>query len=336
MKLKNFNIILFLIQVYLTTLVLYFWLTYDEKYVWERVDYNYFSSYVEKNNEVKQTFLAEDNRKESEYTILNKRAFVLVDEAFLEITNQSHWVGSTDEESSSYEKKFQDICFVNLSACMKVHFSWEFTYKDKYLYFASMLKIIGFVDANSKLENNISRVLEQIDITQDKWKRRWHSSWDNITINVWEIGSYMEFFEVFTHELGHILDLWALNWNSDVKDATFTEFDKVVFSQDDPSILFYWFSFKSEKTRNNLAKRQDFVSWYGMSDPFEDFAECFNAYINHNAYFKYLAKNNGILKKKYNFIANYFGWKFLNSSNNDLLILNSNISRRPFDTTKIK
>jgi hypothetical protein len=43
-----------------------------------------------------------------------------------------------------------------------------------------------------------------------------------------------------------------------------------------------------------------------MYDPFEDFAECFNTYLNHNSFFKQIAKKNSSLEKKYNFIADFF------------------------------
>jgi hypothetical protein len=58
-----------------------------------------------------------------------------------------------------------------------------------------------------------------------------------------------------------------------------------------------------ENIRKATAKKKDFCSGYGMTDPFEDFAECFNLYLNHNILFREITKNNTILKKKYNFIA---------------------------------
>jgi hypothetical protein len=43
-----------------------------------------------------------------------------------------------------------------------------------------------------------------------------------------------------------------------------------------------------------------------MSDPFEDFAECHNMYLNHNDIFKAWAQKNEIMKQKYNFLANLY------------------------------
>lgn len=72
-----------------------------------------------------------------------------------------------------------------------------------------------------------------------------------------------------------------------------------------------------------------------MSDPFEDFAECFNLYINHNVLFRQIAKSNTILKKKYNIIASLFAGKYLGANTKDLALIKNNNTRRPRDTTKI-
>jgi hypothetical protein len=51
-----------------------------------------------------------------------------------------------------------------------------------------------------------------------------------------------------------------------------------------------------------------------MSDPFEDFAECHNLYLNHHNVFQLLAKNNTSLKSKYNYFANLYGGKYFSNS----------------------
>lgn len=72
-----------------------------------------------------------------------------------------------------------------------------------------------------------------------------------------------------------------------------------------------------------------------MSDPFEDFSECFNMYVNHNALFREIAKNNIALKKKYNFIAGIVNGKYIASKTSELNLIKENTARRPRDTTKI-
>ena len=72
-----------------------------------------------------------------------------------------------------------------------------------------------------------------------------------------------------------------------------------------------------------------------MSDPFEDFAECFNLYTNHNSLFRQIAKTNTTLKKKYNFIASIFDGQYISSNSKELSLTKTNTTRRPRDTTKI-
>ena len=72
-----------------------------------------------------------------------------------------------------------------------------------------------------------------------------------------------------------------------------------------------------------------------MSDPFEDFAECHNLYLNHNAIFKVWAQNNIALKQKYNFFANLYGGKYLFDTKSDLGTYANMVSVRPWDTTKM-
>ena len=80
--------------------------------------------------------------------------------------------------------------------------------------------------------------------------------------------------------------------------------------------------------------KEDFCSWYGMSDPFEDFAECHNLYLNHHDYFRKLAMNNSTVKNKYNFMSNLYGWKYINDS--EARYEKWSNSYRVWDTTKIR
>jgi len=135
--------------------------------------------------------------------------------------------------------------------------------------------------------------------------------------------------------MGHIIDLWYIQWTNIKKDNNFTEFGKIVFAINDPSIRFYTVSWESEKIRKAEAKKKDFCSGYGMTNPFEDFAECFNLYIHHNILFKEITKNNNQLTQKYNFIASILSGKYIGSNSQEIELLKKNTDRRPRDTTKI-
>jgi hypothetical protein len=71
-----------------------------------------------------------------------------------------------------------------------------------------------------------------------------------------------------------------------------------------------------------------------MSDPFEDFAECHNLYLNHHDYFRKLAMNNSTVKSKYNFMSNLYGGNYINDS--EVKYENWSNSYRVWDTTKIR
>jgi len=136
--------------------------------------------------------------------------------------------------------------------------------------------------------------------------------------------------------LWHIVDLGVIQWVSRTTDRDFTEFGRVVFAADDLSLEYYDTSWKSESIRSALSSSDDFCSGYAMTNPFEDFAECFNLYINHNAYFRYISENNTIIAWKYNYIANIMNWAYLFGSAADIQkAKQKRITRRPRDTTRM-
>jgi hypothetical protein len=71
-----------------------------------------------------------------------------------------------------------------------------------------------------------------------------------------------------------------------------------------------------------------------MSDPFEDFAECHNLYLNHHNVFQLLAKNNVSLKNKYNYFANLYGGEYFSDSS--LSVKSVKTDWRAWDTTRIE
>ena len=171
-------------------------------------------------------------------------------------------------------------------------------------------------------------------INEQKWNRRGSANRNAITINLWWMKYQNEFFQVISHEMWHIIDLGGLQWTSRSKSSAFTEFNKAVFAIDDPSLEYYKYSRSSEKVRKSWMVKEDFCSWYGMSDPFEDFAECHNLYLNHHDYFRKLAMNNSNMKSKYNYFSNLYGGKYLNDS--EVKYEKWTDSYRAWDTTKLR
>lgn len=224
--------------------------------------------------------------------------------ALIDDEKNVHWV------SSIYDK----LCKKYYQFCEKVKFSNDFPEDDKTINFAYIIYLFQKIDANIRRGKKPSEALNWMLINESQWNRRWTANWNTVTINVWWMKYEKEFFQVISHEMWHIVDLWSLQWVSSKKSQIYTEFNKNVFAIDDPSIEYYKYSRDSESIRKSWLTREDFCSWYWMSDPFEDFAECHNLYLNHHDYFRKIALSNDTVKNKYNYFSNLYGWKYINNS----------------------
>jgi len=235
---------------------------------------------------------------------------------------------------NNYDRLRESLC-KRIAICDKIQFNGTYSSYENYSYTRAVAWLVDFINKNNTQEKDINANIKKIDINKDTGKRRWYATRESIILNLWSVWSKKEFAELLTHEMWHITDLWYIQWSALTKDKVFTEFGKIVFAKDDISLLFYNYSRESETIRKAEAKKKDFCSGYGMSDPFEDLAECFNLYINHNILFKEIAKSNTTLKKKYNFIAGIFDGKYMSSNSKELNLLKTNTTRRPRDTTKL-
>ncbi len=261
---------------------------------------------------------------------------LLIQEAIDEIrgtTKDVHYASYTSLKE--FKRKFQQVCVENILVCVKLSFEWNYTYQEKFMYLASTIHILNFMDRYDESPEETSQVLTLVRLNKNGGERRGYATKDTVEVNIELVESYSEFLELITHELWHIYDLGVLQWNSRRKDEYYTEFGDEVFAIDDPSIDFYKISWRSEKVRRPSMDRENFCSGYGASDPFEDIAECINMYINHHALFKYLANKNDSMREKYNFIAENFDGKYLFNNAKDLQLVRNNINWRPWDTTRI-
>lgn len=329
MPLSNLNKekVFFVLKLAGAVLILYLWISYNVFDVWERL-----SDYLNKN------YLEEQITSGIQDSIIDTWDTVnqYINEAIQELNNETWWHGAASVASeNSYVLRFDKICKSNNSLCKKIEFEWDYTAQEKYLYLSAIFNVVNFIDDNMVIWDSVSSAVDTIVVDSSMWSQRWYVNWTRMVFNIWYVVSRSEFISLVAHEFGHILDLGSIKWTSSNKHWSFTEFGKKVFAIDDLSIDYYSMSWKSEKIRKSTATKKDFCSWYGMSDPFEDFAECFNLYVNHNSLFKAIAKNNVLLKKKYNFIANIIDGKYLSSNADELNYIKNNVSRRPWDTTRI-
>lgn len=113
-----------------------------------------------------------------------------------------------------------------------------------------------------------------------------------------------ELASVLVHEMGHLID-GSFLFGIDMKHvSSFFDFGTPV-PNDDPSAQFYRISWLTESKQKPGAAEADFASVYGMSDPFEDFAETYTYYRLHGAAFRKLSQTNDALRQKYVFMQQY-------------------------------
>lgn len=260
-------------------------------------------------------------------------------EYFKDYLNKQEILSEQTVDSWSYHQSastvtYQEIC-KTAKICAKTDFVGNFLDQEKTKYIQDTNNITNFIDQNNVISPSFTDKLKTLKINNEEWSIRWYATWDTVVLNVWDLEDPYEYSQLSTHELGHIFDLGFLQWNSKQKNPNFTEFKKTVFANNDPSLLYYAISWNWENVRKAWAKQKNFCSWYGMSNPFEDFAECYNLYINHNAMFKNIATKDPKLAKKYNFMATVLEWKYLNKATTNLALVKDNQNRRPRDTTKV-
>lgn len=139
-----------------------------------------------------------------------------------------------------------------------------------------------------------------------------------------------EFVSVLIHEMGHVTDLGAITAKSKKSRSNFRDHTDVIWNSD-PSVDFYSLSWSNETFRLPSVSSRAFTSEYGMSDPFEDFAESYHYYIVHGKEFRFYTYSSPLLKKKYNFLKNevFGGYEFKTGSLKNVI----NSSHRYWDST---
>lgn len=281
------------------------------------------------------------NIVESEYTFDIKNLFQNKDTnnawdinintwIFEEIQNdkEMHWA------AEDRNAKFQKSCSDWQTLCDKITYT-DVSDKNKYFYNSIINFLFSRLDSYSKIK--ISDNMKIISINWWSSDRRWYAGRTKLYINPKDILSYFEFLDVLTHEMWHIVDLWVIKWSEWVKlDDTYTEFNEPSFAIDDKSIDFYKISRSNENTTYSQTSYKDFVSWYGMSNPFEDYAECQNMYINHQDAFIKMAENSDQLKLKFEYIQNIYNTKYIQNDDKNVTKIAKNPNRRPRDTTRIR
>lgn len=234
-----------------------------------------------------------------------------------------------DDATSLYEQ----VCTVYADICKKVYWQGQFSAQEKFTYQLLVVYLIKQIDERLESSSNLRETIEYITMYRDDVDRRGSAGHRYVKMNVGKISHAREFWEVLTHEFGHIIDLGVILGNAQQKDADFTEFGNIEWSIDDPSLTFYEISRENENVRKDQASYKDFVSGYAMKGIYEEFAETKNLWFNHNDIFFQLAQTNPILARKYNFFDQLYQGKFFREDPDNMSKFEQD--SRPWDTTKL-
>ncbi len=273
--------------------------------------------------------ISEESDKYVEKDSLNRENRILL-QIISDALNENHWSASWTYQ----EEHIDQICSLNLIVCEFITLNWNYSLSERLKYKAIVIYLINQYDNFLTTNNWLADTISSLRINESTW-RRWYAGHHTIMMNTNSIDSYKEFWEVLTHEFGHIIDLWILRWTWWTKHSSFTEFWKEAFYNDDPSLDYYKISWLSEDTRKSSASRLDFVSWYALTNPFEDFAESVNMYLNHYWVFKEMAKTSNSLDMKFRYMKRLFGNRYLNYDRENAQRVKNNPEWRPRDSTKI-
>lgn len=175
----------------------------------------------------------------------------------------------------------------NLTSATNINYSYSPLDLEDYLVKSNKLSDISdiifshiFLNKNLKFD---------VDFYKSKSNIRWRYTNNVIKIFDTENLPKEELLSVFIHELWHYFDVKYLE-----KQVLFDLSDK-----------FYNISWSDTKTIKNWSDKKDFVSWYAMTNKFEDFAESFNYYILFNDDFREKTAKSEKLQKKYDFFSKY-------------------------------
>lgn len=141
-----------------------------------------------------------------------------------------------------------------------------------------------------------------------------------------------ELTAVIVHEMGHIVDTSYLNGSSLGEKTSFDDRGNAVYDND-PSVLLYGVSWEDNGSFTSTSS--GFVSGYAQTNPFEDFAETYAAYVLHGPLFRLYAAHNADLKQKYEFMRDivFEGVEFDFAS--EALPKITEVNQRVYDITRV-
>jgi hypothetical protein len=166
-------------------------------------------------------------------------------------TNTFSGMAVSADEEHDVASNFTQLCEAYNNLCAKTFWNGTFKPREKADYFNQITTIVGGIDTSIQKGKALEQVFSQILINQAKGNRRGSAGRTKLTINMGGMKYEDEFRQVFTHEVGHIVDLGSLQGQNKTQSALYTEFGNKAFALDDPSLEYYKYSRQSETIRKN-------------------------------------------------------------------------------------
>lgn len=162
-----------------------------------------------------------------------------------------------------------------------------------------------------------------VQMHQELYDVRWKMKNRNIKLYWYQDSEQWEYLSVAVHELAHFIDIYFL--------------EKKVLQ--DISDEFYDISWRETKIIKPWQDQSDFVSWYAMTNKYEDFAESFTYYVLHNDDFLRKTLSSDALSEKYDFFDKIIFKKIFTdtdfSTHNDVLEYYRDITKIDIDVEKL-
>lgn len=190
-----------------------------------------------------------------------------------------------------------DISIINKKVETKILENLNSAEKIKYKYFPEELNLESdflpyFTSIDTFLFTSfIQDKIDNIDVFfyKDKSDVRWKMQNKKLKLFWIYNMTVSELLAVSIHEFWHFYDLYILE-------------KKVSL---DISDYFYYISWEWVSTIKAGQEQKDFVSWYSMTNKYEDFAESFTYYILHNSDFYKKSEDSPVLREKYDFFSKF-------------------------------
>lgn len=182
------------------------------------------------------------------------------------------------------------------------HFSSkDFSTSEEKVELKNIKKIIGTTLVSLPKEH--TQALQSLEIRNKSHVSRGMANSKKMILHVGSVEDDQELAAVFTHEMGHVVDLGVLK-GAHGSASKFTDNSQAILS-DDLSVAFYELSWKNQDTRYKNASKNDFVSGYAMANAFEDFAESYIFYRLHGEKFRMATQKSKVLQAKYDFLKKF-------------------------------